>query len=435
MSESNSRSTPAATLAMLMTDCAETEIFDKAVFSKCHDKTVSRATLTLRRVKGSTVFQLETLRWADVADTSVNKHRPVRADHENLPLAEALPRLSERIAAFDQVNLMTAAGNCELRRSKGGKETLIGALPIQRAVSGEAPAPKRLPIMGNDKAKRHILTGAEPFLAALGVSDGNGRVHDKKQAKFRQINRFLELIRDTESALPAEGTLYIADLCCGKSYLSFAVYHYFTVIRGRTVRMVGVDMKAEVMADCDRIARHLGMDGLTFVCADVARYEFETAGEPIHMVISLHACDIATDIVLDKAVEWQAKVILSTPCCHHDLNRRLNCPTLEFVAEHSMLRQKLCDAATDALRLKKLEANGYDTAALELIDPEETPKNIMLRGIRKYNPDAARCGKAARAYQEAYAFLTGCSPDESPLPYVEPLSPVAPAKEPICSRK
>ena len=197
---------------------------------------------------------------------------------------------------------------------------------------------------------------------------------------------------------------------CGKSYLSFAVYHYFTAIRGRTVRMVGVDMKAEVMAECEAVARSLGMDGLTFVCGDVTLFEFPGLSDGsarVHMVISLHACDVATDIVLDKATEWGARIILSTPCCHHDLNRRLNSPALSFVAEHSMLRQKLCDAATDALRLKKLEANGYETAALELIDPEETPKNIMLRGIRKYSPDAARCQRAAEEYAAAYAFLTG----------------------------
>ena len=111
--------------------------------------------------------------------------------------------------------------------------------------------------------------------------------------------------------------------------------------------------------------------------------------------------------MLNKAVEWGAKVILSTPCCHHDLNRRLSSPALGFIAEHSMLRQKLCDAATDALRLKKLEANGYDVTALELIDPEETPKNIMLRGIRRYDPASARCQKAAEEYRAAYAFLTG----------------------------
>ena len=401
--------TPVATLAALMIDCASEQVLSKAVFSKAHDQTVSRITLTLKRVKGEVVLQSETLRVADVADTEVNRKKPVQASHENISLSDAPAVLSALVNEFDQINLMTTVGNCELRRAKSGKETLLGATPIRKALSG-APAsdnpPKKITVGGNDKTKCRILSGAEPFLAELGISDPNGRVHDKKQAKFRQINRFLELIRDVESHLPAEGTLNIADLCCGKSYLSFAVYHYFTAVKGRSVRMVGVDMKAEVMAECNAIARSLGMDGLSFICGDVTLYEFPE-GAQVHMVISLHACDIATDIVLDKAMDWNAPVVLSTPCCHHDLNRRLNSPALAFVAEHSMLRQKLCDAATDALRLKKLEANGYDVTALELIDPEETPKNIMLRGIRKYNPNSARCKKAAEEYAVAYEFLTG----------------------------
>ena len=399
--------THAAVMATLIADTASAEILSKAVFSKSRDQMVSRMTVTLKRVKGETVLQMETLRVADVADTAVNGKKPVQASHENLTLTDAAVRLATMTAAFDQVNLMTTAGNAELRRSKGGKETLLGASAIQKALTGGGDkTPVKITVGGNDKAKRRILTGAEPFLMELGVSDQNGRVHDKKQAKYRQINRFLELIRDVEAHLPTEGVLNIADLCCGKSYLSFAVYHYFTAIRGRSVRMVGVDMKAEVMDECDTIARHLGMEGLSFVCGDVTLYEFPEDAR-VHMVISLHACDIATDIVLDKAIEWGAKVVLSTPCCHHDLNRRLSSPALSFVAEHSMLRQKLCDAATDALRLKKLEANGYDVTALELIDPEETPKNIMLRGIRKYNPDSPRCKRAAEEYKAAYEFLTG----------------------------
>ncbi len=395
------------TLVSLILQAARAEVLDRVVLSKCRDKTVSRITLSPRQVGGRAVLQLETLRLADVADTVAGKKKPVQASHENLTLDAVEGRLCALAETCDQINVMTTVGAAELRRSKSGKETLIGLSPIQRALDGAVPAPKKLPVLGNDKVKRHILKGNEPFLRELGVSDASGRVHDKKQPKFRQINRFLELIRDTEAALPAEGVLNICDLCCGKSYLSFAVYHYFTAVKGREVRMVGVDMKAEVMADCEGIARRLGMEGLTFVCADVAQYAFPDA---VHMVISLHACDTATDLVLDKAVEWGAKVILSTPCCHHDLNRRLASPALGFIAEHSMLRQKLCDAATDALRLKRLEACGYDVCALELIDPEETPKNVMLRGIRRYDPASSRCRRAAQAYAEAYAFLTGENP-------------------------
>ena len=398
-----------ADVAALMLSCARAEVLDRAVLSKSHDKTVSRHTVTRRRVGGETVLQVETLRVADVADTVTGKRKPVQASHENLALDAAEERLISLVASCDQVNIMTSVGACELRRAKSGKETFLGATAVRHALEGAVPTPKKLPVYGNDKVKRHILKGNEPFLRELGVSDANGRVHDKKQAKFRQINRFLELIRDAEAALPAEGALNICDLCCGKSYLSFAVYHYFTEIRGRAVCMVGVDMKAEVMAECDRIARRLGMEGLSFTCADVAAYDF---GAPVHMVISLHACDTATDLVLDKAIKWGAKVILSTPCCHHDMLRRLKNPALDFIGEHSMLRQKLCDAATDALRLKRLEASGYEVAALELIDPEETPKNIMLRGIRKYDPQSARCRRAAAAYAEAYEFLTGERPTE-----------------------
>lgn len=400
--------TPFERLTDLLYRSAVVSLLDKAVLSKCHDKTVQRSTLTLRRIRGEVMLQAETLRKAAVAQVA-GKGEPVQASHENIPLTpEGKARLAALTADFDQINVMTPAGSCEFRRSKNGKETLLGAAPIYSALDKGKDAPVRLPVLGNDKQKNHILTGAEPFLIHLGVSDERGRVHDKKQPKFRQINRFLELIRDVESHLPAEGTLSICDLCCGKSYLSFAVYHYFSVIRKRDVRMVGVDMKAEVMEDCNAVAKALGMEGLSFVCADVTTFTPDF-GASVQMVISLHACDTATDLVLDKALDWGAKVILSTPCCHHAMNKALDCPALSFIAEHSMLRQKLCDAATDALRLKKLEANGYDVTALELIDPEETPKNVMLRGIKKYDPSTARCQKAAEEYKAAYAFLMGKS--------------------------
>lgn len=155
---------------------------------------------------------------------------------------------------------------------------------------------------------------------------------------------------------------------------------------------------------CSGVARSLGFDGLDFVCGNIEDYSTDRLPD---LVISLHACDTATDIVLRKAVGWNTKVILSTPCCHHELNHTLNCPELSFIAEHSMLRQKFCDAATDALRLKMLEANGYETAALELIDPDETPKNIMLRAIKMKNPSPHTLIKAQEEYKRASAFLLG----------------------------
>ncbi len=395
---------PLSQICELTADAAKAGILRRVVLSKPLDPSVSKVTLTLRRIGRDIMLQVETLRTAEVAEVA-GKGKPIQASHKNLPLDnDLLAALCELCRGFGQVNLMTSAGDCEYRVSKKGKTALLGATPIRSTLSSPESIPVLLPIGGNDKQKKRILDGREPFLHSLGISDDKGRVHDKKQPKFRQINRFLELIRDVESHLPKEGTLNICDLCCGKSYLSFAVYHYFTVVKQRDVRMVGVDMKAEVIADCNTVAQNLNMEGLAFVCADVTKYDF---GAPVHMVISLHACDIATDIVIDKAISWGVGVILSTPCCHHDLNKRLSCEPLDFIGRHSMLRQKLCDAATDALRLLRMEANGYDVCALELIDPEETPKNVMLRGIKKYDPAAQRCRRAAQEYETAYAFLMG----------------------------
>ncbi len=378
-------------LVSLLLLAEEKRALKKAVFSKPRDKAIKRMTLVPCTIGGKRMLQCERL---------MVDHKAL---HENL-MPDDAARLSELVDLYDQINLLTTVGECELRCAKGGKETLIGGDKLARALSGEA-----LPSAetgGNNRKKQYILDGSEPFLRLLDVSDATGRVKDKRQAKFRQINRFLELVRDCEGHLPREGELSICDLCCGKSYLSFAVYHYFAKVLGRRVRMVGVDLKPDVVAYCNTVAQKLGFDGLSFVCGDVGKFEAE---RPVHLVVSLHACDTATDLVLDRALAFGAEVILSTPCCHHELNHTLNCPALSFIAEHSMLRQKLCDAATDALRLKRLEAEGYAVCALELIDPEETPKNIMLRALRcrGFDRDGAAAARLRAEYREAERFLLG----------------------------
>lgn len=363
----------------------------KAVFSKPQEPEILRTVITPRQVGGRLMAQAETFK------------KDNKALHENI-MPEDSARFASLCEHFGQVNLITTVGECELRRAKSGKVTLIGIEKLMRALQkGDAPVAK---VEANNRQKTYILNGNEPFLRLLDVSDENGRVKDKKQSKFRQINRFLELIRDCLENLSKEGTLRICDLCCGKSYLSFAAYHYFANILGREVRMTGVDLKPDVVEHCNAVAQKLHFDGLEFICGDVSKYD---TGEKVDLVISLHACDTATDLVLDRALKWNTDVILSTPCCHHELNHTLNCPQLSFIAEHSMLRQKLCDAATDALRLKRLEMNGYEVAALELIDPEETPKNIMLRAIRKKNfdPGSPRAAALREEYEQARKFLLG----------------------------
>ena len=375
----------------LISASAEKGALKKAVLSKPTNPAHVKCILTLRIVSGKTVLQAETF-------CSDNK-----ALHENVAIDD-LARLTQITSVWAQINLLTTLGDCELRSSKKGKVTLLGGDKLTRALAqNDAPCAK---IESNNREKNYILSGAESFLKLLDVSDENGRVRDKRQSKFRQINRFLELIRDCVGHLPAEGTLRICDLCCGKSYLSFAAYYYFTEVLHRDVKMTGVDLKPDVVAYCNEVAKKLSFDGLEFLCGDVNKYD---CNEHVHLVISLHACDIATDFVLNKATEWQADVILSTPCCHHEMNHTLACEALSFIAKHSMLRQKLCDAATDALRLARLEACGYSVCALELIDPEETPKNIMLRALkrRNFDPTSPEAKRLQEEYLLAKAFLVG----------------------------
>ncbi len=371
-------------LCNLIIDSSEKHILKKAVFSKPTSKDVLRTVLTLREISGREVLQAEIF-------TRDNK-----ALHKNIE-RDNFDAICELCLDYMQVNLITTAGDCEYRRSRSGNEVIIGANKLSY------DGAEKVASVGNNNEKKYILSGNEPFLKLLGVSDERGRVKDKKTAKFRQINRFLEMIRDCQGSLP-EGKIRICDLCCGKSYLSFAVYHYFANILGYEVSMTGVDLKADVIEYCSSVAKELDFGGLEFICGDINLYNTDLLPD---LVISLHACDIATDIVLNKAVEWGTKVILSTPCCHHELNHKINCEALSFIAEYSMLRQKLCDAATDALRLKLLEANGYSCDALELIDPEETPKNIMLRAIRKNNKNSAKAIAAMAEYQRARVFLLG----------------------------
>ncbi len=378
-------------LGDLILSAAHKKALKKAVCSKSYDPAVLRTTVTMRQVGGRVLLQAETLRTDN------------KAVHQNIEL-DGRESLLALLPSFAQINLLTSVGDAELRRSKSGKITLMGAEKLERAL-GSDTAPE-VKVLGNNREKDYILRGDEPFLRLLDVSDERGRVRDKKQSKFRQINRFLELIRDCLPQLPKSGTLRICDLCCGKSYLSFAAYHYFASILGRDVRMTGVDLKPDVIAYCNDVAQKLHFDGLEFLCGDVKAYQNT---EHVHLVISLHACDIATDLVIAKALEWQADVILSTPCCHHEMNHTVHCDALAFLTEHSMLRQKFCDAATDALRLKHLEACGYRVSALELIDPEETPKNIMLRACRRphFDPASPEAVRLMAEYMAAKRFLVG----------------------------
>lgn len=331
----------------------------KIIFSRSADHSVIRICARPFIHKGEMLIQFETF-------TGDGK-----AKHRNLsPADAALEATDMACGKFRQCNIFSTGGECEIKVSKSGKIFIVNHIKTHESAD----------ITSHNKKKNTVLKDGEPhdFLIALGVTDSNGRVFDKKRSKFRQINRFLEIIDDVYASLPPIGNLTICDLCCGKSYLTFAAYYYFTEVKKRDIIMYGVDLKNDVIKYCTEVAEKSAFDKLHFICDDISRFDLAQAD----MVISLHACDIATDIVLSKACLLDAQVILSTPCCHHEMMHQIECDELSFITKHSMLKQKLCDAATDALRAMRLEAEGYKVTTLELIDPEETPKNIMIKAIR-----------------------------------------------------
>ena len=354
--------------------------------------TTLKAKGTLRQIGGETVLQVE---------TSLTEGRVVQ---ENISFSQIDSAVDKYFDTFKKADLNDQGGQASIMISKKGAVSLIKKGKIGEITTN---APKA---EANDRVKSRLLTGQEDFLKALGVSDEKGRIHDKKQSKFRQICRFSEYIVEAEKKLNRGNTLYVYDLCCGKSYLSFAAYHVLTTICGRDVKMTCVDLKQSVIDYCTDIAKKAKMDGLKFVCMNID--DFIPEAKP-DLVVSLHACDIATDIVLNFASRHRADVILSTPCCHHQMMHEMDCPTLDFIASRPILKQKLCDAATDSLRLLKLEAEGYKTDATELIDPEDTPKNVMLRAVRKKNfsGDSKDAQERAEKYDLTYRFLYGKAPE------------------------
>lgn len=369
-----------------LTYVIENKLLQKLTLSKPVDKSILRATGRLISLKDGIYLALETY----TADG--------KALQTNIPALQASAHLAGLIPdSYKQMNIITANGSCEVKVSKKDKITIIDR--IQRG-NGQAVD------LGHNRKKQYIIPDNEPvdFLIALGVQDANGRIFDKKRAKFRQINRFLEIVADVKNEIVSGDDLYILDLCCGKSYLSFAVYYYFSVLCGYRVTMDCVDLKKDVIEYCDKVARELRYDGLHFTAGDIRDFPIRRAPD---LTVSLHACDIATDIVLAKGIDSGSRVILSTPCCHHEMMHQLK-PTgafTDFLLEHSILKQKLADAATDALRCKILEMNGYDVTALELIDPEETPKNVLIRAIKKGKKLPVQLNKLKAQYAEICSNL------------------------------
>lgn len=235
--------------------------------------------------------------------------------------------------------------------------------------------------LSHNRKKQYILEEGVPaaFLLELGIMTASGNVVAAKFDKFKQINRFLEMVADVLPYLPSDRPISIIDFGCGKSYLTFALYHYLHVLQKRDVMIYGLDLKADVIKHCEALARRLQYDGLQFAIGDIADYDRST---PVDMVVTLHACDTATDAALNKAVRWGAEVILSVPCCQHELFSQIDNEMLTPLLKHGILKERFSALTTDALRANLLDCVGYQTQLLEFIDMEHTPKNILIRAVK-----------------------------------------------------
>ena len=241
--------------------------------------------------------------------------------------------------------------------------------------------------MGNrtgahNKIKNYCLPEGEPvpFLVELGVMNASGKVLAAKYDKFRQINRYLEFVEDIVPSLPQNREISIIDFGCGKSYLTFALYYYLHEKLRLPVSITGLDLKKDVIEHCNALAEQFGYDRLRFLHGDIADY---SGTDSVDMVVTLHACDTATDYALEKAVKWGASVIFCVPCCQHELNRQIKCDELAPVLKYGLLKERIAALVTDGLRAEMLEEAGYRTQILEFIDMEHTPKNILIRAVRQ----------------------------------------------------
>lgn len=317
-----------------------------------------------------------------------------QAFHKNYSAGECISYIVDLLdGTLRQMELESRKGQVRVLMSKKGSPSI----KIKRQQKIAAPSP----VLQHNRQKSYILKEGTPvpFLVDLGVMTAEGKIIASRYDKFRQINRFLEFIEDILPRLDKSRENVIIDFGCGKSYLTFAMYYYLHELKGYLIRVIGLDLKQTVIDDCNRLGERYGYDKLKFYHGDIASYE---GVDHVDMVVTLHACDTATDYALAKAVRWGASVILSVPCCQHELNKTMHQELMAPVFQYGLIRERMAALYTDALRAEILENQGYRTQILEFIDMEHTPKNILIRGVKQGEKKDNR-----REIQEIMEFLHG----------------------------
>lgn len=316
----------------------------------------------------------------------IEEYTKTQVFHKNLTAGDASSYLTGKLSS-DTSSQTASFKNALVETQSFTANVLVskkGTITIKKKMNASAKQPKIS--LSHNRKKKYILEEGipVPFLIDLGVMTQNGSIVNAHYDKFRQINRFLEYIEDILPSLPTGRELRILDFGCGKSYLTFAIYYYLKVLKGYPVRITGLDLKEDVIRHCNELAVKYGYDKLEFLCGDIAYYD---GCSQVDMVVTLHACDTATDYALAKAVGWGAKVILSVPCCQHELNKQMKNDLLSPVLHYGILKERMAALMTDGLRAQILEANGYRTQILEFIDMAHTPKNLLIRAV--YNGHCA----------------------------------------------
>jgi SAM-dependent methyltransferase len=356
----------------ILTEAVERGSFIELVLSKKADSArtaFDRVSARPVSIKGRKLIQLASRSGA-------------KESHQNFETGQAVDRLLGLLGTqFEHVNLFTSEANFAAHATPGGK------VRVHRS-----PATKQPAAIEHDRSKNYLIPDGVPcpFLIEIGVMTPAGRVKSAKRQKFRQVNRFLELVNDIIENLPTSGPINVVDFGCGKSYLTFALHHLLRNVHEKDVAIVGLDRNAEVIRDCARIAEKLGCAELDFRVGTIADHAAEGS---VDLAVSLHACDTATDDALAQAVRWQAPVILAVPCCQHELAERIENGELSAVERHGILHERWAALATDALRAEALEICGYRTQVIEFIDMEHTAKNLLIRAVRRDSDNGDRADR------------------------------------------
>ena len=338
---------------------------NKVVLS--HPKSKSEAYKKISIVKKKDFYQIE-------------KYTDKQVFHENLAANELPERVLELVDGhYLQVNAFTAELEYALLISKKGKCTMKRIGQKQGGCATGACKTDN----GHNRKKQYLLEEGTVIapLVDMGIFTQEGKVVRSMHDKYRQINRFIELIDDAVRDLDVK-TLHVIDFGCGKSYLTFILYYYLTEIRGIDAEIIGLDLKEDVIVNCNAAAEKYGYTGLRFEMGDINGYK---APFDVDMVITLHACDTATDFALYNAIQWNAKMIFSVPCCQHELNHQMKAQSLSILSNYGIIQERFAALATDAIRGNLLEYSGYKTQLLEFIDFAHTPKNILIRAISRQN--------------------------------------------------